>query len=65
MLDSVMTPLAQGWLTLSSQGVVITPAINGQLSVRFYARSFEVLAYRGQISRRWDHQWFGVVALNR
>lgn len=40
-------------------------AVSGQLSVHFYARSFEVLAYRGQISRRWYHQWFGVAALNR
>lgn len=40
-------------------------AVSGQLSVRFYPRGFDVFAYRGQISRRWYHQWFGVAALNR
>ncbi|NKI74867.1 ComEC family protein [Dickeya sp. CFBP 2040] len=34
-------------------------ASSGQLSVRFFDEGIEMLRYRGEISPRWYHQWFG------
>ncbi|WP_027712211.1 ComEC family protein [Dickeya chrysanthemi] len=34
-------------------------AVGGQLSVRFFDEGIEMLRYRGEISPRWYHQWFG------
>ncbi len=34
-------------------------ASDGQLSVRFFDEGTEMLRYRGEISPRWYHQWFG------
>nr|MCA6986112.1 ComEC family protein [Dickeya zeae] len=34
-------------------------ASSGQLSVHFFDENIEMLRYRGEISPRWYHQWFG------
>ena len=40
-------------------------AVSGQISLRIYKDSYQVLEMREQISRRWYHQWFGVKAESR
>lgn len=39
-------------------------ATSGQLSVRFFNDSWQVLRFREQLSPRWYHQWFGVKRYN-
>ncbi|WFN55928.1 ComEC family protein [Dickeya lacustris] len=34
-------------------------AHSGQLSVRFFTDDIQILRYRGEISPRWYHRWFG------
>ncbi|WP_420808430.1 ComEC family protein [Brenneria alni] len=39
-------------------------ATSGQLSVRFFNDSWQILRFREQISPRWYHRWFGVGRYN-
>ncbi len=40
-------------------------AVSGQISLRIYKDSYQVLEMREQIFPRWYHQWFGVKAESR
>ncbi|MGB9098303.1 ComEC family protein [Erwinia sp.] len=40
-------------------------ALEGQLSVRFFEKNWEVSRLRAQIMSRWYHQWFGVPRYSR